>query len=473
MSKNAADLPAAQIGAIVTTGPADWQIIQRDAHGWGQVALAGRWESPEPGTVEVRMLDQDTATPVSQLLDWQQAETRPDGTWAATLTQIPAGGLYRLETRFNRAANVLGEWSDRGDTRHCLGVGDLWVITGQSNSAGYGRGPVYDPPELGVHLYRNSMRWALATHPLNDSTDTRHTVNREAANPGHAPYLHFARILKRELGYPIGLVQTSRGGSYLAEWNPTDPEPSGGLYQNMVQCVQAVGGRVKGLVWYQGEAEGGAGTGATYLERFGRAVAAWRAALGQPDLPVLTVQLNRHYIPADSSLAQSWSRVREAQRRAATTIPGVSVVPAFDLPLSDGIHTSPAGNMLLGERLARAALGAVYSRPIDYLAPDLQTAAAAADGRQIELTFAAVTSRMDNVDPTANSFQVEDSQGQVGIAQVVYPGGPIVRLVLERALSGSAAVHGGFGLAPASVPMDMERFMPMLGFYGTLVTVSG
>jgi len=471
MSETAAALPADPIGASLTTGPSDWQIIQRDADGWGQLALAGRWVCEEPGRVEVRLVEQDTGTALSQRLDWAPAaETRPDGTWAATLSQIPSGGLYRLETRFRRTANVQGEWADRGDTRHCLGVGDLWVITGQSNSSGSGRGPAYDPPELGVHLYRNSMRWALATHPLNDSTDTRHPVNREAANAGHAPYLHFARLLKRALGYPMGLVQTSRGGSYLHEWNPTDPAPSGGLFRNMVECVQAVGGRVRGLVWYQGEAEGSERSGALYLARFTRALAAWRDALGQPDLPVLTVQLNRHFTPVESDLARSWSLVREAQRQAARSLRGVSVVPTFDLPLSDFIHNSPAGNMLLGERLARAALGAVYGQPVDYRAPDLQIAMAAPDGRQIDLIFAPVTSRMDNVDPLANAFQVEDSLGPVAVSQMVYPGGALVRLVLARALAGPTVVHGGAGLTPTSVPMDMERFIPMLGFYDVPVT---
>jgi hypothetical protein len=164
--------------------------------------------------------------------------------------------------------------------------------------------------------------------------------------------------------------------------------------------------------------------------------------------------------------------VREAQRQAARGLPHVAVVPTFDLPLSDFIHNSPAGNMLLGERMARAALGAVYGRAVDYLAPDLQTAVAAPDGRQIELTFAPVTSRMDNVDPNASPFEVEDSQGPVPIREVVYPGGALVRLVLGRVLDGPAVVHGGAGLAPASVPMDIERFMPMLGFYNAPVIVS-
>ena len=40
-----------------------------------------------------------------------------------------------------------------------------------------------------------------------------------------------------------------------------------------------------------------------------------------------------------------------------------------------------------------------------------------------------------------------------------------VRLVLGRATHGSAFVHGGYGANPPLVPMDVERFLPMLGFY--------
>ncbi len=459
-----------ELGAILTHGPSEWQIIQQDADGLGAWDLAGRWVSASgPGTVQVRLVYEDTGVAVSRALDWQPVTTHADGQWAGRMSGVPAGGLYRLETRYLPHSQPVGEWADRGDMRHFLGVGDLWVITGQSNSAGYGRGPVYDPPELGLHLFRNSGQWALATHPLNESTDTQHPVNRDGANTAHAPYLHFARLLKQHLGYPIGLIQASRGGSYLEEWNPHDPAPSGGLYENMLTVVAAAGGRVRGLVWYQGEAEGSALNGYTYQPRFTQALAAWREGLKHPTLPVLTVQLNRHLTPPIPVLELSWSQVREAQRQLARSAPGVSVVPAFDLPLSDFIHTSPAGNLLLGERLARAALGAVYGRAVDYLAPDLQTAVAAADGQTITLTFAPVTSRMDNVDPSANPFRVEDSAGAVAVTAVTYPGGPNVRLKLARPLAGGAVVHGGYGLAPASVPMDMERFMPMLGFHGVAV----
>ena len=372
-------------------------------------------------------------------------------------------------TRLNLPENLAGEWSARGDLRHFLGVGDLWVIAGQSNAAGYGRGPYADPPALGVHLFRNDETWALATHPLNDSTDTAHPVNREGGNPAHAPWLHFARLLQAELGHPIGLVQTSLGGSALAAWNPQEP---GGapLFDNMVYCIGLVGGRVRGIVWYQGESDTGTRELAeTYADRFAAAVGAWRRALDAPDLPVLTVQLNRVYgIEAEWNDA-TWSLVREAQRQAATTLEGVAVVPALDLPLADGIHTAPGGNLLLGERMARAALGAVYGKPVHHLAPDIRSAKPTHDGKALELAFAPVTSRMGSNDPEANPFRVEDADGAVPVERIVYPGDHTVVLALARPLAGDAVVHGAWGMNPAMAPMDVERVMPMLGFHGVRV----
>jgi hypothetical protein len=353
-----------------------------------------------------------------------------------------------------------------------LGVGDLWVIAGQSNSAGYGRGPVVDPPTLGVHLFRNSEQWALATHPLNESTDTKHPVNREGANSGHSPYLHFGRMVQQEMGFPIGLVQTALGGVPLLAWNPTENEDAV-LYYNMLHCIELVGGKVKGVLWYQGESDTGVVESATYEKRFIQTVQAWRKALKQRDLAFITVQLGRYHVVTDNAehdiTDRGWSQVREAQRQVPKKLDGISVVPALDLPLSDHIHISPAGNMTLGERVAWAALGGVYKKGFAYLSPDLQTARAINSKKSVELSFSSVTSRMGTTNPTAHSFSVEDDNGPVEIIEVVYPGGSKILLRLARALGGNAVVHGGFGCDPATLPADMERQMPMLAFYKVLV----
>ena len=453
-----------QVGAVITAGVCDWQIFQQNESGVASIRITGQWNSEADGSVQVRLVHEDTATAVTAALDWRNAETKSDHSWMAMLNNVPAGGLYRLETRFNPEVNLAGEWSTRGDMRHFLGVGDLWVIAGQSNSAGYGRGPVYDPPELGLHLFRNSEVWALATHPMNESTDTRHAVNREGANSAHSPYLHFARILKQQLGYPIGIVQTALGGSPLSRWNPAESAPAE-LFDNMVHCVELAGGAVKGIVWYQGESDANETEGATYETRFVDAVRMWREALHNPSLAVITAQLNRVHMAQTAGSNLGWSLVREAQRRIPHVIERVAVVPTLDLPLSDGIHISPAGNLLLADRMARAALQMVFRVDVEARAPEICAATFMPDLCLVSLSFENVVSRIDTLDPTAIGFVVTDEGGSIPVESATYPGNNTVNLKLTRPPSGKAVVHSAFGIDPPTVPMDMERFIPILGFY--------
>jgi hypothetical protein len=292
-------------------------------------------------------------------------------------------------------------------------------------------------------------------------------VNREGANSGHAPYLQFARTLKRVLGCPIGLVQTALGGSSLGQWNPGDGD--GGLFRNLVHCAGLAGGRVRGVVWYQGESDASPELGATYGARFARAVRAWREALGAPELVVVTVQLNRVLVPIVEGGDLGWSLVREAQRQAPRAIPGVAVVPALDLPLSDQIHTSPAGNLILGERMARAALALAYGAPVEYRAPEIRRARRLEDGGAVELEFDHVTSRLEALDLARHCFSVEEEGQPVPVEAATYPGGNRVRLKLAQPLAGAAVVHGAAGMNPLPAPLDMERQLPILAFYGVPV----
>jgi hypothetical protein len=104
---------------------------------------------------------------------------------------------------------------------------------------------------------------------------------------------------------------------------------------------------------------------------------------------------------------------------------------------------------------------------VAWKAPDL-VGARQRDGR-VELEFAGVESRMDSIELEANAFRVGDEQGEVPVTEVIYPQDHRVQLVLGRSLVGAAMVHGGYGKAPATVPADMERFLPMLGFWGVAI----
>ena len=133
--------------------------------------------------------------------------------------------------------------------QHHLCVGDLFVIAGQSNAVGYGKNPVFDPPELGIHMCRSSGRWDLASHPLGDATGTTHPENADRYNTGHSPFLAFAKLLKRRLGYPIGLLPVASGESSIRKW---DPGQYGILQKCMLRVIRQNGGRVKGILWSQG-----------------------------------------------------------------------------------------------------------------------------------------------------------------------------------------------------------------------------
>lgn len=465
-------------GALLTDGsaPGDWQILQQDAQGAAGMVLEGRWEGKagmglpaavaagagpavrgSGGEVQVRLVREDTGAPIHDGLAWTPAETRPDGTWRAEVEGLPAGGPYRLETRFNPRGNKLHEWSLRGDMRHFLGVGDIWIAAGQSNATGYGRMPAGDGPEIGLHMLRHSGSWALASHPLHDATDTVFAANRETYNAGHSPFLHFARLLRKDLGYPIGLIPSGLGGSALEAWHPD----RGPLFHNLAAMVRKAGGRVRGMLWCQGESDAETGLAETYLERFLECVDGWRKALGIADLPILTVQSGRYRSRKPGEEDREWTQVREAQRLAPSRRPGITVVPSLDLPLEDTIHFSTSGNLILAERLARSALGSVYGRPVDYRAPELAEAAMREE-RILELRFAPIRSRLDTHHPRALPFRVEDGDGAVAVETAVYYRRDTVRLFLARAPRGPAKVSCGYGEDPDTLPVDVERSLPIL-----------
>ena len=72
-----------------------------------------------------------------------------------------------------------------------------------------------------------------------------------------------------------GTTQT-RGGAPLRWWNP---EENGALCGNMLRQLADYDLHPKGILWYQGEAEGYENGAETYLDRFSQG----RAAVGAHD----------------------------------------------------------------------------------------------------------------------------------------------------------------------------------------------
>lgn len=462
-------------GVTITRGAVPWQIFQQGEGRVASIRLKGHYKlvhlSQElplafekmpstKTTIKARVALESTGESV---VPWADCTVLDESCWEVEFPRVPAGGLYRIETYMDYEGWD-GLSCTRGDMVHNIGVGDIFVIAGQSNAAGRAKNPISDDPELGVHVLRASAAWELATHPLGETTRAVHVGNYENHNPGHSPWLHFAKRLKRELGYPIGLVPCAYGGAPLRWWNP---EENGALLQNMLEMLKDYEIHPKGVLWYQGEAEGYERSAATYLQRFAAFVGCTRTALGQPELPFITVQLNRCLENPQEELDRQWGMVREAQRQAWHTMENVLLVPANDLALYDFIHNSAESNLVVGERCARAALAEWYGKKeMDWMAPEPESIKKIAPDR-VEICFCRVRNWLNpfGVLPAQLPFEAEDQQGL--LSPVAYDTGrDSLFITFERPLGENAVLHGAWRMNPGvAIPGDCMR-LPMLSFYG-------
>jgi len=440
----------------IDSGPSNWQVLQQDENGVASVTLAGRWRTimqrkkPE---VRVRVVREGRFTAISRAHDWVRARTVVDrsvkgkmagrcGTWKLTLKDIPCGGPYRVETSVGSAEDPV-EWRGGGEIVHFLCVGDVWLIAGQSNAEGYGRDAVDDPSEIGVH-HLTARGWELAAHD-------RH----------HNPWLAFAKTLRQELGCPIGLIPTAVGGSAVSQW---DPGQGGMLFKNMKCRLAGADNAIKGCLWYQGESDVGDADYPKYKARFTRFVKGLRRLVKEPELPIITVQLNRVLGPRQDGAG--WEAIREIQRQLSHELDGVFVFPIFEAGLCDGIHIGSLGNLLVAERAAATAMGGVYGRDVHFRHPEC-VAAREVSGKRIELRFDHVIERLDYVCALDNGFPfaVRDAEGDVAVTGYTLPRKNVIRIELARRLSGPATVIGAPGTCPPQiVPRDINGYRGMLGF---------
>lgn len=455
-------------GSFIDNGPSDWQILQQDEDGYATLEMSGHFDvGPEfndDGRVVCwRVLNEATGVPI---VHWTQAEM--DGLLWKSKGRVPAGGPYRIETAVAHPGYHFTSTYMQGNMIHHVGVGDLYLIAGQSNSSGYSRGYIEDTPELGISVLRSDGDWDLASHPLHDDTNTMHRDNRDGTN-GYSPWLRFAKILKRELGYPIGLIPTSRGGSALYEWNPDENEH---LYTNMMYIMKEIHGstKVKGILWYQGctDAEKEERI-PTYKNRFLNLVRHWRKDFNQPDLPFLTVQIASFSMNWNEEEQRAWGRIREAQRQVALEDEHIYCTPIYDATLSDPNHIDAASAVRLGERVAYQALETIYQKPQFYGTPANIKNAVRLDENQVVLTFDSVYGEIHTMEaPICDTpYTMEDEYGMHQPTAVTATDKNCITLTFEKPIGKQAKVHYAYEKnCHWFATVDFENHLPALAFYG-------
>lgn len=455
-------------GITLTERPADWEILQQ-TDDFASVILKGTYQV-HPAAIEigveqvqpvVRVMREDDNTCV---IPWTQMEhdTLPDfsGVFSHTLL-IPAGGLYRIETSLETKSTVPElTWLYRGDCVLHLGVGDLFIIAGQSNSSGYSRDYAFDPPDLLVHLFRNRSCWDLACHPMNESTDAGSLPNEEMGIPGVSPYLSFGKNFQKFSGHPVGFIQTSLGGSPLSRWMPT----SGDLYQNLIEKLHLTKGKYAGILWYQGCSDTDPENAPAYLERFRTFVEAVRKELGYK-IPFFTFQLNRQIGGIHD---ECWGQIREAQRKAARELSAVYILPTITCSLSDGIHNSAHSNVMLGERMAKLCAHVLLGTS-EFSAPELlsikkeSTTSLRLVFSHMSLGFVLYSGSGED-----SGFFLEDENGSVPITELrsSRQDKNTLLLILQRPVGKGAKLSFCWEANPTMIPpVDEITYLPPLSFF--------
>jgi sialate O-acetylesterase len=300
---------------------------------------------------------------------------------------------------------------------------DIWVFSGQSNSQGWGMLKAPVDPDPRILFFNAENRWVVAQEPLNpifthwdpNPVDKNILLQRTGIDfpggpstenfiqqmkrdkvvmGGAGPGLAFAKHLVRFVDRPLGLVYCGVGGSPIKSWAPTE---NGLNYEAMIRRIAMVGGRIKGLIWYQGETDATTpGAADVYeaaaLQLFDNV----RKDTGLADLPILCVQLARFVWNYDSH-ARDFEKIRDIQRRLPALRPNVYTISALDLPLEDPAHISFEGHQRLGRRLAEVALSQVYQqadhatgisfRDIEVLQPENQRP-------MVRVTFGGVSGKL-------------------------------------------------------------------------------
>ncbi|HEY2785470.1 MAG TPA: sialate O-acetylesterase [Fimbriiglobus sp.] len=155
--------------------------------------------------------------------------------------------------------------------------------------------------------------------------------------------------------------------------NPNNPSV---LYNGMIAPLLPFA--IKGAIWYQGESN--AGRAAEYRTLMPTMIEDWRKKWGS-DFPFFMVQLAP--FRDNGSDKVNYAELRDAQYHTTKVLKKVGIAVITDVGEENNIH--PQRKEPVGGRLAIAALGIAYGKPIEYSGPEYKSHTI--DGGKVTITF--------------------------------------------------------------------------------------
>lgn len=341
------------------------------------------------------------------------------GLWAVKLPTPAAGGPFDITIQ---GKNLL--------TLHDVLIGEVWVCSGQSNMEKYlgpmpGQKPTPDWERETAEATHPRMRLfhvppTAAYVPMRTVNATWTECNPETIKTFSAAGYFFGRRLHDDLKVPIGLMESTWGGTEIEKWTSqrgmwapgskdlwdvlgpdTNQDPTySALFNGMIAPL--IPYTIAGAIWYQGEANVGNGYFYQFLQP--QMIADWRANWNQGDFPFYFVQI-APYAGYGNNLA---GELRESQRKTlAVKNTGMVVTTDITGDLND-IH--PVNKKDVGERLALWALAKTYGRGgFEYSGPLFRNGKL--EGSKVRVFFDHA-SGLQTTGGDATTFEVADESGR-------------------------------------------------------------
>ena len=411
------------------------------------------------------------------------------GNWRAVLPATTAGGPYTL--------NVVG--SNTVELTNIL-FGEVWVCSGQSNMAWSVNASKNRDAEIAAAKYPmirlfNIPRASSGLPALDVNAEWRPTSPNTVRHFSAVAYF-FGRHLHKELDVPIGLINTSWGGSRIEPWTPpvgfeTVPTLSSiteevedikndyrlqlsdklkqledwiaesrealendgvilqipenihplmphqkptAIYNRMIYPI--IPFAIRGALWYQGESN--MREGMVYHEKMKALIHGWRKVWEQGDFPFYFVQL-APWGGYDRNDPTHLPRLWEAQT-ATLALPNTGMVVTTDIGNIRDIH--PRNKQDVGLRLAYWALAKTYGKDdVAYSGPLYKSMEV--EGSTIRISFDYVGSGLMSRDGEPLTwFQIAGEEKQFVEAVAVVDGDTVV--VSSNSVPSPVAVRFGW-----------------------------
>ncbi|MHC4248601.1 MAG: sialate O-acetylesterase [Planctomycetota bacterium] len=341
----------------------------------------------------------------------KQTRAGADGRWRVTLPPAEADGKPHQMTIVGTNQIVLTD----------ILVGEVWLGSGQSNmewSVGQsfaGRTAIGD---AGNHpaIRLLHVRKVKAGEPARDINPVRRwSASSSSSVPGFSAALYyFGRRIQAELRVPVGLINSSWGGSPIEPWTVKNGR-GGGMYNAMIAPLAPF--PLRGALWYQGESNVNNGFG--YFGRMRDLIEGWRGHWG-PGMSFYFVQIAPWARYRPGMLPQLW----EAQV-ATLKMPKTGMIVTTDIVHNIGdIH--PKNKTDVGERLARWALVGDYGRQDVIFSGPLYKSMKVERGK-IRLTFAHAGKGLKSRDgKPLTEFKIAGADGNFAPAEAAVDGDTVV-----------------------------------------------